>query len=164
MEDSAVTFKKQSGLHPDVWKANFAEKDQLLKAGIDPVASIEDYDETQFVSDDDMQSLLKTNGKPIECLAAVAWEAKKPLDVTTVMVAPPGEGEVRVKVLANALCHTDVYTLDGHDPEGKFPSILGHEATAVVESVGEGVTSVKTGDIVIPCYTPECRKYDCIFC
>ena len=111
-----------------------------------------------------MQSLLKTNGKPIECQAAVAWEAKKPLDVTTVIVAPPQAGEVRVKVLANALCHTDVYTLDGHDPEGKFPSILGHEATAVVESVGEGVTSVKTGDIVIPCYTPECRRYDCIFC
>jgi len=69
-----------------------------------------------------------------------------------------------VKVLSNALCHTDIYTLDGHDPEGKFPSILGHEATAVVESVGEGVTSLQVGDIVIPCYTPECKKHDCIFC
>eukprot|EP00045_Choanoeca_perplexa_P015732 m.202537 g.202537 ORF g.202537 m.202537 type:complete len:106 (+) comp17064_c0_seq41:693-1010(+) len=62
----------------------------------------------------------------------------------------------------SALCHTDVYTLDGHDPEGKFPCILGHEARCIVESVGEGVTSVKPGDKVIPCYTPECGS--CLFC
>ena len=112
----------------------------------------------------DFNDLLKTNGKPIDCLAAVAWEAKKPLDVTTVTVAPPKAGEVRIKVISNALCHTDIYTLDGHDPEGKFPSILGHEASAIVESIGEGVTDLKVGDIVIPCYTPECGKPDCIFC
>ena len=58
-------------------------------------------------------------------------------------VAPPKKGEVRVKVLANALCHTDVYTIDGHDPEGLFPCVPGHEATAIVESIGDGVTSVK---------------------
>ncbi len=69
-----------------------------------------------------------------------------------------------MKVIANALCHTDIYTLDGHDPEGLFPCVLGHEATAIVESIGEGVTSVKTGDVVIPCYTPECREVSCIFC
>jgi NADPH:quinone reductase-like Zn-dependent oxidoreductase len=50
---------------------------------------------------------------------------------------------VRVKVIANALCHTDIYTLDGHDPEGLFPCVLGHEATAIVESVGKNVTSVE---------------------
>ncbi len=71
---------------------------------------------------------------------------------------------MRIKVLSNALCHTDVYTLDGHDPEGLFPCIPGHEATAVVESVGEGVQSVRVGDLVIPCYTPECREATCIFC
>ena len=54
-------------------------------------------------------------------------------------------GEVRVKVLATALCHTDLYTLSGHDPEGLFPCILGHEAAGIVESVGEGVTSVEPG-------------------
>ena len=43
-------------------------------------------------------------------------------------------------------------------------SVLGHEATAIVESVGEGVTSVQTGDVVIPCYTPECKKHECVFC
>ena len=58
----------------------------------------------------------------------------------------------------------DIYTLDGHDPEGLFPSVLGHEAAAIVESVGEGVTSIEVGDVVIPCYTPECKGYDCIFC
>lgn len=81
-----------------------------------------------------------------------------------VQVEPPKAGEVRVKIIANALCHTDIYTLDGHDPEGLFPCVLGHEATAIVESVGPDVTSVKTGDVVIPCYTPECRGQDCIFC
>ena len=65
-----------------------------------------------------------------------------------IIVAPPKAGEVRVKVVCNALCHTDVYTLSGQDPEGLFPSILGHEAGAIVESVGEGVTSVKVGDTV----------------
>ena len=111
-----------------------------------------------------MDALKATNGKTITCKAAVAWEAKKPLDVTDVQVAPPKAGEVRVKVISNALCHTDIYTLDGHDPEGLFPCVLGHEAAAVVESVGDGETSVTIGDVVIPCYTPECKKHDCIFC
>jgi len=112
-----------------------------------------------------LQQFKATEGKPITCKAAVAWEAKKPLDVTDIQVAPPKAGEVRVKIIANALCHTDIYTLDGHDPEGLFPSVLGHEAAGIVESVGEGVTSVQPGDVVIPCYTPECKdKINCIFC
>jgi len=111
-----------------------------------------------------IESFKATQGKTITCKAAVAWEPKKPFDVTDIQIAPPQAGEVRVKVMANALCHTDIYTLDGHDPEGLFPCVLGHEAAAVVESIGEGVTSVKPGDVVIPCYTPECKKHDCIFC
>lgn len=130
----------------------------------EPVSDVMPADEQQYLTDWEIMNLRKTNGKPIQCKAAVAWEAKKPLDVCTVVVAPPKRGEVRVKIIANALCHTDVYTLDGHDAEGKFPSILGHEATAIVESIGEGVTSLKIGDVVVPCYTPECRKHDCIFC
>lgn len=126
--------------------------------------AIASADPLSYLDEGFYNDLFKTNGQVITCKAAVAWEAKKPLDVTEVQVAPPQAGEVRLKVLSNALCHTDIYTLDGHDPEGKFPSILGHEATAIVESVGEGVTSVQTGDIVIPCYTPECRENDCIFC
>ena len=48
-----------------------------------------------------------TAGQPIRCLAAIAWEAKKPLSVEEVEVAPPGKGEVRIKVLFTGVCHTD---------------------------------------------------------
>eukprot|EP00401_Gymnodinium_catenatum_P037822 CAMPEP_0117496994 /NCGR_PEP_ID=MMETSP0784-20121206/20947_1 /TAXON_ID=39447 /ORGANISM="" /LENGTH=709 /DNA_ID=CAMNT_0005291989 /DNA_START=70 /DNA_END=2199 /DNA_ORIENTATION=- len=103
-----------------------------------------------------------TAGKEIECWAAVAFEPKKPLSLVQVKVGPPQKGEVRVKHVAVALCHTDAYTLDGHDPEGLFPSILGHEASGIVESVGEGVTEFAPGDHVIPCYQAYCG--DCKFC
>jgi S-(hydroxymethyl)glutathione dehydrogenase/alcohol dehydrogenase len=109
-------------------------------------------------------SFSATKGKPITCKAMVARAPKHPLTEEIITVDPPKAGEVRVKVMANALCHTDIYTLDGDDPEGLFPSILGHEAGCIVESVGEGVTSVKPGDHVIPCYTPQCAQPDCIFC
>jgi S-(hydroxymethyl)glutathione dehydrogenase/alcohol dehydrogenase len=105
-----------------------------------------------------------TAGKPILCRAMVARAAKEPLVLETITVDPPRAGEVRVKVIANALCHTDTYTLDGFDPEGLFPSILGHEAGCIVESVGEGVTSVARGDHIIPCYTPQCCETTCVFC
>jgi S-(hydroxymethyl)glutathione dehydrogenase / alcohol dehydrogenase len=105
-----------------------------------------------------------TAGQPITCKAMVARAPKTPLVEEEIIVDPPKAGEVRVKVMANALCHTDIYTLDGHDPEGLFPCILGHEAGCIVESVGDGVTSVKPGDHVIPCYTPQCCETQCIFC
>lgn len=105
-----------------------------------------------------------TIGKPIVCRAAVAWAPNQPLSIETIEVAPPRRGEVRVKVIANALCHTDVYTLSGQDPEGIFPAILGHEAGCIVESVGEGVVSVQPGDHVIPAYTPQCCEPECVFC
>jgi S-(hydroxymethyl)glutathione dehydrogenase/alcohol dehydrogenase len=101
--------------------------------------------------------------EPITCKAMVAFGVND-LRECEIVVAPPKAGEVRVKVVCNALCHTDVYTLGGSDPEGLFPSILGHEATAIVESVGEGVTSVSVGDTVVPGYTPQCKGSDCIFC
>ena len=86
------------------------------------------------------------------------------LQLKRVKVAPPAPGEVRVKVVANAICHTDLYTLEGSDPEGLFPCILGHEAGAIVESIGEGVTSVAVGDHVVPGYTPQCCEPSCNFC
>jgi len=101
-------------------------------------------------------------GKPITCKAAVAWEAQKPLLIETVEIAPPKKGEVRVKLKATGVCHTDAYTLSGKDSEGIFPVVLGHEGAGIVESVGEGVTSVKPGDHVIPLYIPECGT--CKFC
>jgi len=107
---------------------------------------------------------MSTEGLPIKCKAMVARAPKQPLVEEEITVMPPKAGEVRVKVISNALCHTDIYTLDGHDPEGLFPCILGHEAGCVVESIGEGVTSVKVGDHVVPCYTPQCCETTCVFC
>ncbi|SMQ66319.1 S-(hydroxymethyl)glutathione dehydrogenase / alcohol dehydrogenase [Pseudidiomarina planktonica] len=98
----------------------------------------------------------------IKCRAAVAVEAGKPLQIETIEVAPPKAGEVLVKLVATGVCHTDAYTLSGDDPEGIFPSVLGHEGGGIVTEVGEGVTSVKPGDHVIPLYTPECGQ--CKFC
>ncbi|MDT8437371.1 MAG: alcohol dehydrogenase catalytic domain-containing protein, partial [Wenzhouxiangellaceae bacterium] len=92
--------------------------------------------------------------------AAVAFEAAKPLSIETVDLAGPGPGEVLVEIKATGLCHTDAYTLSGTDPEGLFPSILGHEGAGVVLEVGRDVKSVQPGDHVIPLYTPECRECD----
>ena len=78
----------------------------------------------------------------IKSRAAVAFEAKKPLEIVEVDVAMPKAGEVLLRVVASGVCHTDAYTLSGADPEGIFPSILGHEGGAIVEAIGEGVTSV----------------------
>ncbi|KAF4533139.1 hypothetical protein B566_EDAN007950 [Ephemera danica] len=87
-----------------------------------------------------------TAGKVVTCKAAVAWEPKKPLKIEMVEVAPPKQGEVRLRIVATGVCHTDAYTLDGFDSEGKFPCILGHEGGGLVESVGEGVTEFEVGD------------------
>ena len=90
--------------------------------------------------------------------AAVAFEAKKPLEIVEVDLEGPRAGEVLIEIKATGICHTDAYTLDGLDSEGIFPSILGHEGAGVVVEVGPGVTSVAVGDHVIPLYTPECRQ------
>jgi S-(hydroxymethyl)glutathione dehydrogenase / alcohol dehydrogenase len=92
--------------------------------------------------------------------AAVAHQAGKPLSIETVDLAGPQAGEVLVEVKATGICHTDEFTLSGADPEGLFPSILGHEGAGVVVDVGPGVTSLRKGDHVIPLYVPECRQCD----
>lgn len=94
--------------------------------------------------------------------AAVAWEANKPLSIEDITLEGPKKGEVLVKIVATGVCHTDAYTLSGTDPEGIFPSILGHEGGGIVMEIGKGVTSVSVGDHVIPLYTPECGS--CNFC
>ncbi|AXS39755.1 S-(hydroxymethyl)glutathione dehydrogenase/class III alcohol dehydrogenase [Breoghania sp. L-A4] len=94
--------------------------------------------------------------------AAVAVQAGKPLEVTTVRLEGPKVGEVLVEIKATGICHTDEFTLSGADPEGMFPAILGHEGAGVVVEVGPGVTTLKPGDHVIPLYTPECRQ--CEYC
>src|SRR5450755_83675 len=96
--------------------------------------------------------------KQMKTRAAVAFEAKKPLEIIELDLEGPKAGEVLVEIKATGICHTDAYTLDGLDSEGIFPSILGHEGAGIVREVGPGVTSVKPGDHVIPLYTPECRQ------
>ncbi|RYY73538.1 MAG: S-(hydroxymethyl)glutathione dehydrogenase/class III alcohol dehydrogenase [Gammaproteobacteria bacterium] len=94
--------------------------------------------------------------------AAVAFAAGKPLELVEIDVQDPKAGEVLVRIVATSVCHTDAYTLSGSDPEGLFPVVLGHEGAGIVEAIGEGVTSLKVGDHVIPLYTAECRQ--CKFC
>ena len=94
--------------------------------------------------------------------AAVAWEAGQPLAIEELDLEGPKAGEVLLRNVATGVCHTDAFTLSGEDPEGIFPSVLGHEGGAVVEEIGAGVESVAVGDHVIPLYTPECGE--CSFC
>jgi len=94
--------------------------------------------------------------------AAVAWQAGKTLEIEELDLGGPKTGEVLVRLVATGVCHTDAFTLSGDDPEGIFPSVLGHEGGGVVEEIGAGVTSVSVGDHVIPLYTPECGE--CKFC
>ncbi len=94
--------------------------------------------------------------------AAVAYQSGAPLVIENVDLEGPKAGEVLVEIKATGVCHTDAYTLSGADPEGLFPTILGHEGAGVVIEVGAGVKSLKPGDHVIPLYTPECRE--CEYC
>ena len=94
----------------------------------------------------------------METKAAIATAAGKPLSIETVTLDGPREGEVLVEIKATGICHTDEFTRSGGDPEGIFPSILGHEGAGIVLECGPGVTSLKKGDHVIPLYTPECRQ------
>jgi len=89
--------------------------------------------------------------------AAIAYAAGKPLEIVTLDLEGPKAGEVLVELKATGICHTDEFTRSGGDPEGLFPSILGHEGAGIVVDVGPGVTTVKKGDHVIPLYIPECR-------
>ncbi|KAK9446767.1 chaperonin 10-like protein [Limtongia smithiae] len=105
---------------------------------------------------------MSTVGKTITCKAAIAWGPGEELSVEDVEVLPPRAHEVRIQLYYTGVCHTDAYTLSGKDPEGAFPVILGHEGAGIVESVGEGVTTVAVGDHVVALYTPECGE--CKFC
>ena len=84
----------------------------------------------------------------IECKAAVCWSARTDFVIEDILVDPPAEGEVRIKIIATGVCHTDEYTRSGKDPEGLFPCIMGHEGAGIVESIGSNVTSLQVGDHV----------------
>ncbi|KAL3048844.1 hypothetical protein OYC64_008348 [Pagothenia borchgrevinki] len=105
---------------------------------------------------------MATAGKVIKCKAAVAWEPNKPLVIEEVEVAPPQANEIRIKIVATAVCHTDLHQILENTHEDCFPTVLGHEAAGIVESVGPGVTEYKPGDKVIPLFIAQCRE--CRFC
>ncbi len=94
--------------------------------------------------------------------AAVLEEFGQPLNITEVDLAEPSRGEVLVRLAACGVCHTDMYTASGVDPSGYAPTVLGHEGAGFVERVGEGVTSVVPGDLVVTLFSPQCRE--CIHC
>ncbi|XP_057648923.1 alcohol dehydrogenase 1-like isoform X1 [Chionomys nivalis] len=91
----------------------------------------------------------------IKCKAAVLWETKKPFSIEDIEVAPPKAHEVRIKMVATSICRSDDHVVAGNHP-APLPAVLGHEGAGIVESVGEGVTSVKPGDKVIPLFSPQC--------
>ncbi|CAN6475789.1 unnamed protein product [Victoria cruziana] len=101
---------------------------------------------------------MSTEGTVIRCLAAVGWEAGKPLSIEEVEVHPPQAMEVRIKIHFTALCHTDVFFWEAKGQTPVFPRIFGHEAGGVVESVGEGVRDLRPGDHVLPIFTGECGE------
>ncbi|XP_069834468.1 alcohol dehydrogenase 1-like [Dendropsophus ebraccatus] len=104
---------------------------------------------------------MATAGKVIKCKAAVCWAPKRPLSIEEIEVAPPKAHEVRIKIVATGVCRSDDHVINGAVAEIKFPVILGHEGTGIVESVGEGVTDLKPGDKVIPLFIPQCGKCRC---
>ncbi|XP_041809250.1 alcohol dehydrogenase 1-like isoform X1 [Chelmon rostratus] len=105
---------------------------------------------------------MATAGKVIKCKAAVAWEPNKPLVIEEIEVDPPQANEIRIKIVATAVCHTDLYHLLENMHKDGFPTVLGHEAAGIVESVGPGVTEIQPGDKVIPLFIGQCRQ--CRFC
>ncbi|XP_033498402.1 alcohol dehydrogenase 1-like [Epinephelus lanceolatus] len=105
---------------------------------------------------------MTTAGKVIKCKAAVAWEPNKPLVIEEIEVAPPQANEIRIKIVATGVCHTDLYHLFEGMPKDGFPVVLGHEGAGIVESVGPGVTEFQPGDKVIPLVISQCQQ--CRFC
>ena len=105
---------------------------------------------------------IKQTNSTIKSRAAVAFAPNQPLQVVEIDVEMPRKGEVLIRNTHTGVCHTDAFTLSGSDPEGVFPVVLGHEGAGVVVAVGEGVSSVKPSDHVIPLYTAECGE--CEFC
>lgn len=89
--------------------------------------------------------------------AAVCRAFGKPLEIEEVELADPGQGEARVKLAACAICHSDIFYLDGAWG-GTLPAIYGHEAAGVVEAVGEGVSHLKPGDHAVVTLIRSCGR------
>ncbi|XP_062027361.1 alcohol dehydrogenase-like 6 [Rosa rugosa] len=96
---------------------------------------------------------LKQPNNVITCKAAVAWGPGKPLVIEEVDVSPPQPSEIRIKIVCTSLCRSD---LTAWESQAIFPRIFGHEATGIVESVGQEVTEFTEGDHVLTVFTGEC--------
>lgn len=94
--------------------------------------------------------------------AAVSYKPREPLVIEELEIAEPRVGEVRVKMAAVGLCHSDYHVMAGERPVGMRPIVLGHEGAGVVETVGPGVTRIRRGDHVVLTFVPSCGK--CRWC
>lgn len=83
------------------------------------------------------------------------YAQSRPLAIETLDLAPPGPGEVLVRIAAAGLCHSDLSVINGDRPR-PMPMALGHEAAGVVEALGEGVTDLAPGDHVVLVFVPSC--------
>ncbi|MDD5701779.1 MAG: Zn-dependent alcohol dehydrogenase [Dehalococcoidales bacterium] len=94
--------------------------------------------------------------------AAICYEFGKPLVIEEIDLEPPGKGEVKVRIAATAICHSDIHLIKGEFPGMQLPIVPGHESSGYVEEVGEGVASVKPGDAVCITLLSPCGK--CPYC
>jgi Zn-dependent alcohol dehydrogenase len=95
--------------------------------------------------------------------AAICYEIGKPLVIEEVTLDPPGKGEVKIRLAATAICHSDIHAIKGEHGNIQLPAIAGHEICGYVEETGEGVNYVKPGDKVIGSIIPEgCGQ--CYYC
>jgi S-(hydroxymethyl)glutathione dehydrogenase/alcohol dehydrogenase len=96
--------------------------------------------------------------------AAVLYHAQKPMVIEDLTLDEPKRGEVRVRIKATGICHSDYHVIDGswHGRGYPLPMVLGHEAAGVVEAVGPGVTLVQSGDHCVLSFVVSCGR--CRYC
>lgn len=89
--------------------------------------------------------------------ATAPYAVSKPLAIEEIELAPPGPGEVLVRMRAAGLCHSDLSVIDGNRPR-PMPMVLGHEGAGVVEALGDGVRDFAVGDHVVTAFVPSCGQ------
>jgi S-(hydroxymethyl)glutathione dehydrogenase/alcohol dehydrogenase len=92
--------------------------------------------------------------------AAVLREVGKPMQIENVTIADPKPGEALVRIVGTGVCHSDYHVIKG-EWASQFPIVLGHEASGIVEAIGEGVTQAKPGDHVVLSFAPNCGQCPC---
>ena len=103
-----------------------------------------------------------SSGEAITVRAPVLWRAGEPMVMEDLVVAPPGPGEVRVRMAASGVCHSCLHVVDGSHGGIPFPVVLGDEGAGVIEAVGDGCRRHRVGDPVVVSWAPSCGQ--CRFC